>query len=226
MAKMEDNTVSSENQRSKEESIFGKEGSGKKILFLGNSITLHAPSPTIGWYNNWGMAASSIDKDYVHQTMKMVWEQKPETSFLVAQIAPWEREFWNEQIVDDNFAEAVNYDADIIIMRAVENMRDPDIAAHDFEAGYCMLLDKMNKSGKADIVLTSSFWDCPARDKRIKGIAEKRGYKYVHLADLGGQDKYTAKGLFEHSGVAAHPGDLGMLVIAERIFDAIKEYIW
>ena len=33
-----------------------------KILFLGNSITLHAPSESIGWMTNWGMAASAQDK--------------------------------------------------------------------------------------------------------------------------------------------------------------------
>ncbi len=225
MAKMEDNTVSSQNQLSREESIFGKGGTGKKILFLGNSITRHAPSPTIGWFNNWGMAASSIDKDYVHKTMQKVWEQQPETSFLVAQVSRWETEFWNEKVIDDNFAEAMEYDADIIVMRAVENMRNADIEVHDFEAGYCMLIDKMNKSGKANIVLTSSFWSSPARDEKIKKIADERGYKYIFIGDLGSDDKYTAKGLFEHSGVAAHPGDLGMQVIAERVFDAIKEYL-
>ena len=37
-----------------------------KVLFLGNSITRHGPKADIGWTRDWGMAATSEDKDYVH----------------------------------------------------------------------------------------------------------------------------------------------------------------
>ena len=41
-----------------------------KVLFVGNSITLHGPKADIDWHGNWGMAATSADKDYVHLVTK------------------------------------------------------------------------------------------------------------------------------------------------------------
>ena len=40
-----------------------------KIVFIGNSVTLHPPKNDIGWKNNNGMAASIRNKDYVHKTL-------------------------------------------------------------------------------------------------------------------------------------------------------------
>ena len=50
--------------------VFGQQVFGTlkadRILFLGNSLTLHGPKPEIEWTGNWGMAASAQDKDFVH----------------------------------------------------------------------------------------------------------------------------------------------------------------
>src|SRR3989442_6785350 len=60
----------------------------ERILFLGNSITRHGPLASIGWTNNWGMAASALEKDYVHVLANSFAEltgKKP--AVLVANIA-------------------------------------------------------------------------------------------------------------------------------------------
>ena len=43
----------------------------------------------------------------------------------------------------------------------------------------------------------------------------------VELGDLGEDSTMRADGLFEHKGVAMHPGDRGMAAIAKRIFSVI-----
>lgn len=37
-----------------------------RVVCLGNSITRHACRPEVGWYADWGMAASDSTKDYCH----------------------------------------------------------------------------------------------------------------------------------------------------------------
>ena len=62
-------------------------------------------------------------------------------------------------------------------------------------------------------------------DEAIKEFAQENNIPFVDLGDLGELDEMKAVGLFEHSGVAAHPGDLGMEKIAERIYDKIDPTI-
>ena len=96
-----ENTVSAERQVS--ELIIRSEQEGSpKILFVGNSITLHGVKPDIGWHWLWGMAASAKEKDYVHQTMRMAREIAPEAGYMIVQAANWERGYWkNEEVLED-----------------------------------------------------------------------------------------------------------------------------
>ena len=59
----------------------------------------------------------------------------------------------------------------------------------------------------------------------IEELSREKGYPLVRLGDLGQDDKMKAVGLFEHKGVANHPGDLGMENIADRIFEELKKLI-
>ena len=65
---------------------------GARILFVGNSITVHPPVPEIGSTGSWGMAATAAEKDYVHLVvgaLAKIRGTKPE--FLAVNLAAFER---------------------------------------------------------------------------------------------------------------------------------------
>ena len=70
MNDLQKNDVSPFNQVHK--NVFLVNNSGIRILFVGNSITKHEPKPESGWFNDCGMEASSLDKDYVHSLVERI----------------------------------------------------------------------------------------------------------------------------------------------------------
>ncbi len=94
----------------------------RKVLFLGNSITKHGPKADIDWSGNWGMAASTEAKDYVHLVVAGLAAKggtAPET--MVRNIADFERAHAGYDIAG-KLREAVDFQADLIILAIGENV--------------------------------------------------------------------------------------------------------
>ena len=70
-------------------------------------------------------------------------------------------------------------------------------------------------------MLTAPFWGGDAKVNGTKTVSEKYRIAYADLSvfDL---PENKALGLFEHDGVANHPGDAGMENIAEAVYDKLK----
>lgn len=224
-SQMAKNTVSSENQTKLGETIFAENlgGKGKRILFVGNSITLHDRRPSIGWQLECGMAASAPENDYVHIIEKRVREKDADAAFCICQASGWERSYKTESPCAP-YEAARNFDADIIIMRIIENCTLSEYVPEVFEAAYKEFAGYLNKSGKAKIIFTTGFWKHPG-DEIVQRVANELSSPCVYLGDLGQDDSMKAIGLFEHSGVAAHPGDKGMQYIADRIWKEIEAFV-
>lgn len=223
MQDIKKNTVPAANQNKNNFVFFENEnGKGKRVLFVGNSMTKHAPKADIGWNVDHGMAASAKENDFVHVAMKKVNEKYPDSVLCIAQVAEWERQYKNGSTVLELYKAARDFAADIIIFRFVENCPWNEYESEVFLKEYEILLNYLNSTGKAEIVLTDGFWRHPA-DSYIAKFGKEKGYPVICLGDLGDDDNMKAIGKFEHEGVALHPGDLGMKMIAERILAKLFE---
>ena len=218
-----DNNVSSKGQlpEGKQITYLGNKAAKRRILIVGNSITHHAPKDEIGWYGDYGMAASCEEKDYVHLLASRILERE-DACIMVHQLATWERECTEDTGLA--YAKASHdFMADTVIFRIGENIKSPtgEGALALMEKAFSTLADYICPEG-ARVIFTTCFWRHGVVDEAIRAVAKKRGISLVELGDLGDDARYMAVGLFEHRGVAMHPGDLGMAMIAERIYKALE----
>lgn len=220
------NTVKGQNQLKESEMVRfdNPDGRGVRVMFVGNSITLHGILHDIGWHNEWGMAASAKDKDYVHILMRDIKKENPDAAFCICQVASWETKYRDGASTYHLFEGARDFGADIIVMRFIENCSAEDWNNSVFKKELRGLLNYLDSKGDARIILTTGFWKHPG-DGAIREYGEENKLPVIELGDLGEDNKMKAIGLFAHEGVANHPGDLGMEKIAERIFKVLKGYL-
>ena len=199
----------------------------EKILFLGNSITLHGPAPSIGWTGNWGMAASEEGKDYVHlvtDSIAAASGHKPQV--VVKNIADFERGYETYDLAA-GLKEELEFHADIVVVAIGENVADPatDESKTAYAKAFASLLKNLKQHGAPEIFVRSSFWANATKDSIMQQAAMDADVTFVDLTTLGSDESNMARSerQIKHAGVAGHPGDKGMKAIADTIFAAIQQ---
>ena len=214
------NTVSALDQmiNSGELSYLGDENAKKRILIVGNSITRHGPRESIGWSGDWGMAASAPEKDFVHRLYEKLKAVGQDVFIRVRQCAYWEMSFLTEENILSRYDAERAWNADIVVFRLGENVpKDNKIY---FKEAMKKFVEHICPTGK--IVYTTCFWKNEIVDKATMEIAKERGEVCVD-GYFSANEENMALGQFEHGGVAKHPSDKGMEVIAETFFQLLKE---
>lgn len=192
----------------------------KTVLILGNSIVQHSPKPEIGWYGNWGMAASVKDSDFVHLLVHDFNLENPSIVVKFKNIADFEKDF-------DTYSFA-SLDSlrnpDMLILKISENVDEKKAVEDNFIFWYDRLIKYIAPEKTSLKVIVNGFWD----KKIVNGMVEKYAfdnhYPFVTLSDLSKDSTNTAKGKFTNMGVAAHPSDKGMRMIELRIWTGIMTY--
>ncbi len=190
----------------------------KNILILGNSITKHAPGPQVGWYGNWGMAASVQSKDFSHII----------GTALKSQMTPVNlSDFEMSHTVFDlkNLEKYFVQTPDLIIVKLGENV----LQTTDFDKSFTKFISYIKeKAPHAKIVIAGTFWQNDLVNKVLVAESQLRKIPFVKLQQLDiqinksfiGEDVISADGLkykITDQGVANHPGDVGMKNIADLI---------
>jgi len=198
-----------------------------RVLFLGNSITRHGVLEKIGWTTDWGMAASALEKDYVHLVTAGIAEMassKPEMK--LQNIADFERNLGTYDI-EANLKEQLAFKPTLVIVAIGENVSalTTDEAKAQFKTSYTKLLTTLKNSGQPTIVVRSSFWADKNKDEIMQQVCAAVGGIYADLSALSKDESNYARAerKFQHDGVAAHPGDKGMKAIADGILKALKQ---
>lgn len=200
------------------------------ILFLGNSLTRHGIGNVEGFADGEprGMAATSIDNDYVHRLVQMVSERDTvNVRYSVTNIAEFERLYylrpfpWAEKLADAKVQQP-----DILIVQMGENVSTDAITNYrvEFIREYVSLLERYPKSQR---IITLPFWMDVQKCDAITEVAIRTRSCLADLSHLGhkNSDPRNFAKYYRHytnPGVCDHPSDYGFEQIAKVMLVLIE----
>lgn len=197
----------------------------ERLLFLGNSITWHTPNPSLGWSGNWGMAASSQNKDYVHLVGEMLAKSNKNQQPIVYPRNVSDIENSSMHFELDRLDFISSFHPSSIIVFLGDNVKSNKHSEETFAKRHAEILSKSIISSSPKIYCVTTWWKNHKVDKIIAENCLKVGGKLIDIGDISTINgmRADAPHLYENSGVASHPSDFGMHEIAKKIFDALRQ---
>jgi hypothetical protein len=180
------------------------------LLVIGNSITRHTPSPELGWTSDWGMAASSADKDFAHLTAATLHVPLTPLNFSDLEKDPAANQWQIPSFVQSATLQTA------IVVELGDNVPVASIPA--FASAYARLLDSLHG---AKMACVSTWWRDDAKDAAIEQACTSHGGRFVFIGDIYPQ-RADDVGRYTNSDVDAHPHDWSMQVIATRVAAALQ----
>ena len=200
-----------------------------KYLAIGNSISVHGKCSY--WPEQRGMASTYKEKDYYHLICRKLETLYKKVDANVFNFYQWEVQSNDREesyVLIDSYLKA---QPDIITVQLGENIPDYENVIYDYEQ---LLKHLKTMCPDSIIIVIDAFWRKVDSDCR-RAAAEKENVEFVSLSDIGGMEEYEC-GLgtrviderggdytVTHPGVAKHPNDKAMQIIADRVWNVIMK---
>ncbi len=207
-------------------------GQYSKLLVVGNSLTQHGRADYLEWYNECGMAASSLENDFAHQLQSMLQASQPDVvlSLTTAHIADERNSMTGTGAGSwTSTGEALaNTNADIIVFELGDNYKGT-LDWANYGLNYVNTIHEIvaGAVGSPKILVTSNWYADATRDALNQQVVATVGATFVSLTYISndpsnwGMNEDYAQPAWATNGVGSHPGDKGMAMIAEGLYQNI-----
>lgn len=196
------------------------------VLTLGDSITRNPPIPSLGWFGDWGMKASSESNDYVHRILDMARAADPANASIHHSSSGGGQAGGR---IDDVIAKLDtwrSYHPDLITLQIGEN--DEGISNDLFIAKYAYLLDELLRNTPTPRIFCWGPWTSSQAyvpgvraadlDLLMQAECAKRGIPFSSVRDVAMNAANHDPG---GGPVNWHPNDGGMQGYADLFWSAL-----
>ena len=225
--------------------VTARNGAGKTVSYcegvnlqskfnyvaFGNSLTAH-PIVAGLWWGNWGMAATTPDKDYFHLVTSGLQQDYANVTASCHYLKSWEEDTNRNNHLGE-MDPYLNADVDLVTIQLGDNIvAGKETLYNDF---YNIVAHVKEKAPNAQIMVVSSFcWPDPTVTAAQINACNELGATFIDLSPISGNPAYragTGGSVYGEDGawhtitngaVGAHPNDAGFAYIAQQILANIK----
>lgn len=198
-----------------------------KAIFYGNSLTVG--------FDNYGMAASDYQHGWADLVSQAVKSINPSFSYQSINGGNWENATTSaDRIAELNNTVKPNIDAsvDLIIIQLSDNVNTDEKKATFADDAKAMITWFRQQAPKARIVWIASWFNPPLIPAIAEACKERgallcdieqyaRPQQYKSYIGAVWTDRQGVKHTIDNAGQAAHPGDLGMQMIANSVMNTL-----
>jgi hypothetical protein len=216
-----------------------------RILFVGDSITMHGTNPevlrTLKWDHACGMAATKLENDYCHQLAAMIQSRLPGRTVQICYPLPsldgtMAAAKWgvgSAGFYADSIGSSDALPPDVVVIQLGEHERPQD-GLETVRSNYDRLFTVMERWSPKPLILCTGVWDPQPpvsgvavqkyqghvgdQDAVVSEVCERHNIPFVSVANVAMNP--ACHGWGQNPGVQWHPNDQGHAGYAANLFAA------